>query len=202
MTVIAGKVESDRIVIGCDSQVTYGWQSKVDIDDSKLIVLRDFIIGGAGFLSHINYMQLFAENHRPLSSRKRDVLEFFVEFNDWADKKIKNFEPHNSWLLAFDGKLISVNHDLSISHHQFWAVGSGREYARTAMHLGHDVRSALLVACQLTVLCAEPLVIHELPLSPEQAVAAIEETDDPEPSKKRKGQKSRKAGDSVPRSVS
>lgn len=179
MTVIAGKVESDRIVIGSDSQVTYGWQAKVGIDDSKLLVLQDFIIGGAGHLSHINYMQVFAENHRPLSSRKRDVLEFFVEFNEWADKKIKGYESSNSWLLAFDGRLISVDHSLSTSYHEFWAVGSGREYARTAMHLGHDVRSALLVACELTVFCSEPLHIHELVLSPEQAATATEALDDP-----------------------
>ena len=202
MTVIAGKVEPDRIVIGCDSQVTYGWQSKVDIDDSKLIALQDFIIGGAGLLSHINYMQLFAETHRPLSSRKRDVLEFFAEFNEWADKRIKGFEPHNSWLLAFDGKLISVDSGLSISHHEFWAVGSGRDYARTAMHLGHDVRSALLVACQLTILCSEPLVIHELPITPVQAAVAAAEVEEPQPGKKPKGQKRRRSSDSVPRNAS
>lgn len=185
MTVIAGKVESDRIVIGSDSLVSWG-QAKSGIDDSKLFVLRDFIIGSAGYVSHINHMQLFAETHRPLSSRKRDLLEFFVEFNEWADKKIKGFEPYNSWLIAFDGKLISVESDLSISYHEFWAVGSGREYARTAMHLGHDVRSALLVACELTIFCAEPLHIHELPLSPEQAAVATVEVDDPVPTKKRK----------------
>jgi ATP-dependent protease HslVU (ClpYQ) peptidase subunit len=186
MTVIAGKVESDQIVIGSDSQITWGWQAKSGIDDSKLIVLRDLIIGAAGYLSHINHMQLFAENHRPLSSRKRDLLEFFVEFNEWADKKIKGFEPHNAWLLAFDGKLISVDPDLSISYHQFWAVGSGAEYARTAMHLGHDVRSALLVACELTVFCSEPLHVHELALSPEQAAVATDEVEEPAPAKKRK----------------
>jgi ATP-dependent protease HslVU (ClpYQ) peptidase subunit len=157
------------------------------------IVFQDFIVGGAGLLSHINYMQLFAETHRPLSSRKRDVLEFFAEFNEWADKKIKSFESHNHWLLAFDGKLISVGSDLSISYHDFWAVGSGWEYARTAMHLGHDVRSALRVACELTVLCAEPIVIHELLLASAAA---------PVPEQKGKRQKSRKSVDSVPRNAS
>jgi ATP-dependent protease HslVU (ClpYQ) peptidase subunit len=198
MTVIAGKVEADRIVIGSDSQISWGWQAKSGIDDSKLVVLRDFVIGAAGWLSHINYMQMFAENHRPLSSRKRDVMEFFVEFNEWADKKIKGFEPYNQWLLAYDGKLISVGSDLSISYHEFWAVGSGAEYARTAMHLGHDVRSALLVACELTVYCSEPLHVHELPLSAEQAQTATEEAEDvaplPEPREKKEKPDKKKGG--------
>ncbi|MDT7709889.1 MAG: hypothetical protein QOG20_5496 [Pseudonocardiales bacterium] len=104
--------------------------------------------------------------------------------------------------LAFDGKLTSVDPDPSISHHELWAAGSGAEYARTGVHLGHDVRSALLVACELTVYCSEPLHIHELPLSAEQAAVAPVEVDEPAPGKKRKGQKSRKSVDSVPRNAS
>lgn len=164
MTVIAGKVESDRIVIGSDSQVTWGWQSKELIDDGKLMVLPDLIVGGAGYGSHLNYMAIYLENHKPRTSEKRDVLEFFVEFHQWIDKMIKDFKPYNRWLIAYDGRLISVTSDLSVNYHDFWAVGSGWEYARTALHLGHSVEEALQIACDLTVFCAPPLVVRELPL--------------------------------------
>jgi hypothetical protein len=77
---------------------------------------------------------------------------------------IKNFEPHNSWLIAYDGKLISVTYDLSVNYHEYWAVGSGWGYARTALHLGKTVEEAIKVVCELTIFCAPPIAIHELPL--------------------------------------
>jgi ATP-dependent protease HslVU (ClpYQ) peptidase subunit len=164
VTVIAGKVESDRIVIGSDSQVTHGWHSKDLVDDGKLMVLPDLIIGGAGASSHNNYMSIYLENHKPRSSQRRDVLEFFVEFHQWIDKMIKDFKPRNSWLLAYDGKLISATADLNVEHHEWWAVGSGFEYTRSALHLGHTVEEAIQTACDLTVFCGPPVVVRELPL--------------------------------------
>jgi ATP-dependent protease HslVU (ClpYQ) peptidase subunit len=77
---------------------------------------------------------------------------------------IKNFESHNNWLIAYDGKLVSVTYDLSVSYHDYWAVGSGWEYARTALHLGKTVEEAIGVACELTIFCAPPISIHELPM--------------------------------------
>jgi ATP-dependent protease HslVU (ClpYQ) peptidase subunit len=163
VTVIAGKVESDRIVIGSDSQVTLGWNGKDLIDDGKLMVLPDLIVGGAGASSHNNYMAIYLENHKPRSSEKRDVMEFFVEFHQWIDKMLKDFKPRNSWLIAYDGRLISVQSaDLNVNHHESWAIGSGWEYARTALHLGHPVEAALQTACDLTVYCAPPIVVREL----------------------------------------
>jgi ATP-dependent protease HslVU (ClpYQ) peptidase subunit len=173
VTVIAGKVESDRIVIGSDSQVTHGWQGKDLVDDGKLLVMPDLIIGGAGASSHNNYMSIYIENHKPRTAARRDVLEFFVEFHQWIDKMIKDFKPRNSWLLAFDGKLVSVSSpDMNVEHHEWWAVGSGCEYARTALHLGHTVEDAIRTACDLTILCAPPIVVHELALDTRPAKPA------------------------------
>lgn len=165
MTVIAGKVEADKIVIGSDSQVTWGWHAKDLIDDGKLMELPDLIVGGAGHGSHLNYMAIYLESHKPRSAEKRDILEFFVEFHQWIDKMIKDFKPRTSWLIAYDGKLISVTADLSVYYHETWAIGSGWEYARTALHLGHTVEEALQIACDLTVFCGPPIVVRELPLA-------------------------------------
>ncbi|MGH3770063.1 MAG: hypothetical protein ACRDRW_01450 [Pseudonocardiaceae bacterium] len=164
MTVIAGKVEKDKIVMGSDGQRTWGWHAKEVLQDGKLIVLPDIIVGGAGYGSHSNHMTVYLASHKPQSSEKRDILQFFVEFNQWCAKMIKDFESHNCWLIAYDGRLISVTYDLSVSYHDFWAVGSGWEYARTALHLGKTVEEAIAVACELTVFCAPPISIHELPL--------------------------------------
>jgi ATP-dependent protease HslVU (ClpYQ) peptidase subunit len=164
VTVIAGKIEEDKIVIGSDGQRTWGWQAKEVLQDGKLIVLPDIIVGGAGYGSHNNHMAVYLTSHKPQSSEKRDILQFFVEFNQWCDKMIKNFESQNCWLLAYDGRLTSVTYDLSVNYHDYWAVGSGWEYARTALHLGKTVEEAIEVACELTIFCAPPILIHELPM--------------------------------------
>lgn len=46
VTVIAGKVEEDKIVIGSDGQRTWGWQAREVLQDGKLMVLPDIIVGG------------------------------------------------------------------------------------------------------------------------------------------------------------
>jgi ATP-dependent protease HslVU (ClpYQ) peptidase subunit len=123
VTVIAGKVEEDKIIIGSDGQRTWGRQAKEVLQDGKLIVLPDIIVGGAGYASHNNHMTVYLASHKPQSSEKRGILQFFVDFNQWCDKMIKNFESHNNWLIAYDGKLVSVTYDLSVSYHDYWAVG-------------------------------------------------------------------------------
>lgn len=43
------------------------------------------------------------------------------------------------------------------------SIGSGRDYAMAAMHLGHDARSAVQVACDLDVYCGGGITTLELP---------------------------------------
>lgn len=44
----------------------------------------------------------------------------------------------------------------------FIATGSGRDYALAAMHLGHDARRAVEVACALDVFCGKGIDTLEL----------------------------------------
>lgn len=46
----------------------------------------------------------------------------------------------------------------------FFARGSGRDYAMAALHLGHDARRAVEVACALDICCGNG--IDELTLAP------------------------------------
>jgi ATP-dependent protease HslVU (ClpYQ) peptidase subunit len=45
----------------------------------------------------------------------------------------------------------------------FLAIGSGADYAMAAMHLGHDARTAVQVACDLDAYCGAGITTLELP---------------------------------------
>jgi ATP-dependent protease HslVU (ClpYQ) peptidase subunit len=45
---------------------------------------------------------------------------------------------------------------------RFVAIGSGRDYAMAAMHLGHDARTAVQVACDLDAYCGAGITTLEL----------------------------------------
>lgn len=47
---------------------------------------------------------------------------------------------------------------------KFFAIGSGRDFALAAMHLGKDARTAVEVACALTVSCGNGVDALELAL--------------------------------------
>jgi ATP-dependent protease HslVU (ClpYQ) peptidase subunit len=53
------------------------------------------------------------------------------------------------------GKILQYENtpDPIVIENKFWAIGSGRDYAMAAMHLGHSARVAAEVACALDVGC-------------------------------------------------
>ncbi|MGA4538665.1 hypothetical protein ACPA54_01555 [Uniformispora flossi] len=155
MTVIAGKIVDDRIVIAADSQVTWG-QAKTE--GTKLYKIGEALVfGGSGHLRDVNLMRLFLDTHTPASSDERDVLEFYAEYVEWAKRKMSGFEAHSSFLFAFDGRLFEIDSDFDVTYADFTAIGSGWEYARAALHLGHSPSEAVQVACDLTIFCAPPV---------------------------------------------
>ena len=157
MSIVAAKIYKDRIVIGADSQSTSYWHNKNETNKIYKVA-NDFIIGGVGYTAHNQLMRLYCETDKPASARERDILEFFVKYHEWIKTKVKDYAPVNSWIIAFRGECFGVTSDLLIVKvKNFHAIGSGMEYARAALHLGHSVRDAISVACDLTVFCGRPI---------------------------------------------
>jgi len=156
MTVIAGKVYERSIIIGADSQTTYGQNKE---ESTKLFQVRDDIVmGAAGYASESQLMYLYSHTHQPRSGGEFDLLEFFIEFHEWAKKKDSDFEGHNSWLMTVEGRLVSIVDKTLIRYHDnHYAVGSGRDFAKTALHLGKSVEQAIKIACDLTIYCSAPI---------------------------------------------
>ncbi len=110
-------------------------------------------------------MYLFCETNKPAGSRKRDILEFLVQFNEWMKKKNTDFSPYNSFLIVFGEKAYWITPDLMIQEiKDYCAIGSGMEYAKAGLHLGKSVKDSIKIACELTIYCSEPIEIFEVKL--------------------------------------
>src|SRR5689334_19616228 len=97
MTIIACRVNKDSIEIASDSQTTWGRNKypKPDTADKqtfaagKLFQINGMTLGCAGMLSDIGILQLFAKTHVPKEMERDSVLEWLMEFQEFALDKAK-----------------------------------------------------------------------------------------------------------------
>ena len=160
MTVIAARKTPNGITFAADTMVTQGHLKSTsdDIMHSKLFQHNDLLVGSSGDCFESVLMELFTRNHKPVDSSRLGMIDFLVEFREWVRKKESGYNPNNSYLIAFEQKLFCVDGGLQVFEvKEFDAIGSGSDFARAAMHLGHSAREAVEVACKLSVWCSEPI---------------------------------------------
>lgn len=87
----------------------------------------------------------------------RELLEWFYEGRDIARfPAVRTDDCADAMFIKDTGEVYcySGKSPFPEKHEQpFIAMGSGRDYALAAMHLGHDARKAVEVACALDVYC-------------------------------------------------
>ena len=159
MSVIAGKVYGDKIVIAADSIICRGWMKQTGY--AKLHEVNGMIFGSAGLASEGSLFYQFLKTHRPATPTEKDVLELIVEFSEWK-KKYTSSEMENSYLLAVDGHLFYIVYMLVHEVQDYEAVGAGEEYAKAALYLGHTPMEAVKVACELCCFVSEPIYEYEM----------------------------------------
>lgn len=166
MTVIAARVMKDGIHFAADKQVTYGRQrvTSKEMKLGKLKQVNGMTIGGAGLTAQSQLFCHFAANHKPASANEFSVVEFILEFQNWMKAKDAAFVFHNDFLLAIDKKLFSIEGSMSVFEvPSFAAIGSGRDYALAAMHIGNIPSAAVKVAADLDICCGRGVdhVVHD-----------------------------------------
>lgn len=159
MSVIAGCVYKDKIVIASDSIRTKGWSKRTDF--IKLSCINDLIIGGVGTCEEIGLMFRYAQTHKPETATERDVLSFIVEFARWK-KDFGDGQIRNTYLIVCEGHLFMIEDMFVHEIKDFQAIGAGEDYANAAMYLGMSPEKAVKVACELSCFVAEPIVQYEM----------------------------------------
>jgi len=168
MSVVVVKNYKDKIVIGSDNISIRGiTQSKKEF--SKLQrVSKDIIIGSVGAKAIGALLRQFAKNHRPLVNNCDGILDFLNEFIVWKKKKLDDSKDlsNNAFILCFKGKVYMIEGGSflvdEINTNEYEAIGAGMDYSLSALYLGHTVRKAVEVACELTIYCEKPITIFEM----------------------------------------
>ncbi|MEM7064409.1 MAG: hypothetical protein AAF572_14740 [Cyanobacteria bacterium P01_B01_bin.77] len=160
MTVIAARKTKDAITFASDSILVAGYLKATDkeVIYNKLFQQNEMVIGSTGTGYEGTMMELFSRNHRPVDGSRLSVIDFFVEFREWINKRDTGHSPENDYLIAYDKKLFRTYGGLDIYEvPEFEAVGAGEDFAKAALHLGHTPREAVEVACKLSIYCSEPI---------------------------------------------
>lgn len=162
MSVIAGKVYNDKIVIAADSIIIKGWSKRTNIF-GKLANINDMIIGGTGTAEEISLFFRFAQTHKPENATEKDMLTFITEFVSWKKTNYNDSDfLHNMYLIAYKNHLFVIENMFINEVKDFMAIGAGEDFANAALYLGHSPEEAVKVACELSCLVSEPIIKYEM----------------------------------------
>lgn len=178
MSVVAVRIDDDKITIGADSQVTYADGTKLQL--TKLYVFdTGLVVGGVGDAETCSLMSVFGRNHFPPSPSEEGVVDYMREFANWVTTHAPSANTNEMhFLIVWQGKAFITMGYFVQTVETFAAIGSGATYALSAMYLGHTVEKSLEVACALNIFCNQPLHIVELRFSEEDTEVEVEPNKD------------------------
>lgn len=171
MTCIAVKIDKRKIEIAGDTQSTWG-QHKIPKKDyadkqiraeGKVFQVNGMTIGCAGSGADIGLLRLYAKTTKPKEMERDFVLDWYIGFRDWAEKKarvpINDISIHG--IIINEGKAFTFFDFMDCWEiKDFDAVGSGMFLAIGAMECGATVTEAVKVAIKYDLFCGgEPTKI-------------------------------------------
>lgn len=166
MTIIAARVKKGSIELAGDMQTTWGdfmkYPKKTVGDNSikefgKIFQVNGFTLGCAGSGSNIGLLQIFMKTHQPKEMSRDSILDWFIEFKEWAHAKAKigfnDIAIHG--IIINQGKAFTFFDFLEVYPIlKFDAVGSGMNLAIGAMEVGASVEDAVKVAIKYDPFCS------------------------------------------------
>lgn len=149
MTVIMAVKRDGEVWLGSDTRITYGNDTKVDCSiehDSKLVMLKNAIVGAAGDITIRNYLELFiskGDNIEAPFDTKLQVIEFFIRFRKFLKRhaglgesmmnQVQNLE-NTDWIVATRNKIFAYNQDGgTLEMADVCVIGSGSPSAKAAL---------------------------------------------------------------------
>jgi ATP-dependent protease HslVU (ClpYQ) peptidase subunit len=109
-------------------------------------------------------MSIFAKTNLIDEPTEKGVIEFVVNFISWARALDNLYKLNSDFFFVIKNKVFVVCDDLFIREiKDFYAIGAGRDYTLTALHLGKDVKEAIDVACELSIYCEKPINVINIP---------------------------------------
>ena len=160
MSVVAVKVESDKITIASDSIII-----KDDLKRTNFQKLRDFgqiIVGGCGSAEELSLFFEFAKRSKDKLTSVYAVQEFMNKFATCKRAYTDDNKINNAYIIIYDKHVYEVDGMFVQEVKDYTAIGEGEPYALAALYLGHDVVEAVQAACKFSCFVSEPIVSFEV----------------------------------------
>ena len=160
MSVVVVRKLKTKIVMAADLQTSWGDAKIVDakqaiyLEPSKIWQTNGMIIGSAGYVSAATLLRVFSKTHKPASADVEGIIEYIVEFVDWAKKKDTNFKFENQLLIVFENHIFECEGYGVKEINEYMAIGSGMFLALGAMYKGSDPEEAVEIAKQFDLFCS------------------------------------------------
>ena len=173
MSVIAVRISKSKIEIAGDSQTTAGNNKYVKYDTTdkhinaygKIFQVNNMTFGCAGYVSDIGLLQIFAKTHKPKEMERDFIIDWLIEFKEWANSKAKiGFNDLSFTAFIISDKRVFKIYSWVDAHEvkSFDSLGSGQWLAMGAMEAGASVEDAVKVANKYDLYCSGE--IHKLTL--------------------------------------
>ena len=178
MSIVVAVRKNGRTVMAADSLTSFGDSQRIPSANSttaKVQRVGGSLLGSTGWAIYDNILDSFlATRPGPDLSFERPIFEFFLELwralherytfvNDQSQGKDSPFgDLDSSFLIGSPKGIYKVSHDLDVCRfEQYYAIGSGSEYALGAMYSLYDqnlnadeiARRAVHTAMQFDVHC-------------------------------------------------
>lgn len=156
MSVVAVKVEKNKIIIGADSILVNGYTQEKD-KMAKLFQNEWGVVGDVGEAQEGALFQIYSKTRKPREASTEALTEFLFDFYSWKKEKTESTELVNDYIIVFDGKAFLVEKFYVKEIKDYMAIGAGMDFALAALYLGSSVEDAIKTACHLSILCEEPV---------------------------------------------
>jgi ATP-dependent protease HslVU (ClpYQ) peptidase subunit len=161
MSVVAVKVTDEKITIGADSIIAYGWTQEKD-KLAKLEEVNNMVIGSVGMAQEGALFRVFCRTRKPREATDEAIVDFMSEFQDWLKDKTGETEIQNGYILVFNKKVFNIEGFYVKEVVDYSAIGAGMDFALSALYLGNSVKESIKAACHLSVYCEKPINIIKI----------------------------------------
>ena len=148
MSVVAVKIEKNKITIGADSILVSGYTQEKD-KLAKLFQNEWMVVGDVGDAQEGALFQIFSKTRKPRESSVEAITEYMFDFFQWNKEKTENTELSNSYIIIFENKAFLVEGFYVKEVRDYAAIGAGMDFALAALYLGSSVHDAIKTACHL-----------------------------------------------------
>jgi len=162
MSVVAVKIEKNKITIGADSIIIISEYTQEKNKLAKLYQNDWMIVGDVGDAQEGTLFQIFSKTRKPKAASVEAITEYMFDFYSWKREKTDSDELENDYIIIFDKKVFLINGFYVREVSDYAAIGAGMDFALAALYLGLDVKKAIETACHLSIMCEGPVNLFEV----------------------------------------